>query len=72
MQRLPSKRVNKIFADFKSKRHGLYHLNTVFQCSILSKSRYFILQLILNEGSLLVTGTRTGDKIVTNHDSILL
>ena len=67
---LPSKRVNKIFADFKSKRHGLYHLNALFQCSILSKSRYFILPLILNEGSLLVTGTRTGDQIVNNHDSI--
>ena len=70
MHRLPSKRMNKIFADFKSKRHGLYHLNAMFQCSILSKSRYFILRLIFNEGSLFVTVTRTVDKIVNNHDNI--
>ena len=66
------KQFTKIFADFKSKRHGLYHVNVLYQCSILSKSKYFIFQLILNEGSLLVTDTRTGDKIVTNYDRGML
>ena len=66
------KQLTKIFADFKSKRHGLYHVNVLYQCSILSKSKYFIFQLILNEGSLLVTDTRTGDKIVTNYDRGML